>query len=651
MTQHYAMLQRKKVPRTFPAYSTALRIRGLALARAGESGRGLELLREALTLAPREPLARLHYGIGLHAARQFREAADAFRDCLALLPNNPAAPLNLAAALLELGDIDGARSAALNAVALAATSAEAHYTLGLVEASRNALDAARTAFEAALSINPKFADCWVSLGRVHYQLGNIGEATRSMNQAISLRPGHGVAHANLAVFESLRGEYATAFKRLRNVLDADPNCIPARINLASQLLNDREPAQALQLLDREPPNGQLGVHWRAQKAGAMILLNRDAEARQELETIGETAGEGELLVLWRRLVLSERGGDLEASRSLAERMTRLAGEQTGALLEHRIMAHFELARYYYPLGEREVAFDHWKLGHGLLGRTQPFAREVHQQFISASKEAFSFERLHNGPRALEQGAAALFVVGLPRSGTTLVEQILSAHPAIYGGGERAAIFETLAALGPAPATSQSVLGAAKLDRPILTEIGRSYLSGLRALSPNAQYVTDKMPGNALHLGYISTILPSARVIRCIRDPRDIGLSIFQFRFFGYHPYAHDLADLGWYIGKHQELMDHWQKVLPIPQLTVRLVDWVNDFSGTLRQVLEFLDLSYDRACEEFYLQDRKVRTASQDQVRYPVNARGLNRWREYEHRLEPLITELRAAGVGLDQYR
>lgn len=122
----------------------------------------------------------------------------------------------------------------------------------------------------------------------------------------------------------------------------------------------------------------------------------------------------------------------------------------------------------------------------------------------------------------------------------------------------------------------------------------------------------------------------------------IGLSIFTFRFYGHH-YAHDLADLGWFIGEYRRLMVHWHQVLPNPVLTVALKDWVEDFAGTLRRVLEFIDLPYDSACERSYERDRRVRTVSRSQVRQPVNARGLGRWHPYAQELQPLIAELQAA--------
>ena len=154
-----------------------------------------------------------------------------------------------------------------------------------------------------------------------------------------------------------------------------------------------------------------------------------------------------------------------------------------------------------------------------------------------------------------------------------------------------------------------------------------------------------MPGNYLFVGLIAAMLPNARIIHCVRDPRDIGLSIFTFRFHGHHPYAHDLADLGWTIVQQERLMAHWKAALPGAILTLPLADWVRDFDATLARVLAHLDLPPDPACARFHERESRVRTVSYAQVRQPVNARGLGRWRHYATELAPLIAELDAGGL------
>ena len=150
-----------------------------------------------------------------------------------------------------------------------------------------------------------------------------------------------------------------------------------------------------------------------------------------------------------------------------------------------------------------------------------------------------------------------------------------------------------------------------------------------------------MPDNIFQLGLIATMLPGARIVCCTRDLRDVGASIFGHRFIGHHPYAHDLADLGWYMASHARLLEHWRTSLPSATLlTLDHGDWLADFGATLRRVLGFLGLSYDPACEQFHKQDRRIASASREQVRRPINAAGVGRWRDYAEQLAPMLREL-----------
>jgi hypothetical protein len=232
----------------------------------------------------------------------------------------------------------------------------------------------------------------------------------------------------------------------------------------------------------------------------------------------------------------------------------------------------------------------------------------------------------------------------------LCEQILAAHPQAHGAGERNALPRTFAMLGGSDGGADAVQRSAALDADALDRAAWRYLTELHALAPDKTRVIDKLPGNFNYLGLAGLMLPGAKIIHCVRDPRDIGLSIFTFRFHGAHGYAHDLGDLGWYIGQHDRLMAHWRSVLPNPILTVKLSDWVEDFDGTLERVLAHVDLPHDDNCARFYQGDSRVRTVSYAQVRQPVNARGLGRWRAYADELAPLIKELESAG-SLDDWR
>ncbi len=631
--------------RAAPDHADTLRLHGLALVRSGRASAGLPSLARARRLRRPDPLTHLHYGIGLLESGRPVRAAAALRRATILGPNDPAAWINLSSAILALGKPKAARAAARRAVALAPDLADAHYALGLAHRAAKNLSGAAAAFAEAVRLRPKLADGWIELGLARLQLGQIGPASQAMQRALIVSPGNVAAEANLAGLELLQGAQEEALGRLRNLVARDPACIPARLNLANALLLDREAKQALAVLEGPAPTGREGAHWRAHRAMALLLLGRHADAEVELAAVPEPLGDAEILIVWRRLVLAEHAGDREMATQFAERLDMLAREEGASLLDHRIITHFDLAVFRNRRKEPERAFEHWTAGHRLLSRAQPFSREGFRDFVDSSIASFDEVRLSAGAVSRNSDPAPVFIVGLPRSGTSLAEQILSAHRDVHGAGELGALHHTVDDVAGPFLRAATIPRLAALEEAALTAAADRYVDGLRAFSPNARYVIDKMPVNALHLGFLSTLLPGARVILCRRDHRDIGLSIFQLRFFGYHPFAHDLADLGWYMGEHERLMRHWRASLPIRWLEVALSDWIEDFSGTLTKVLNFLDLPYDVACERFYEQQRLVRTASAQQVRRPINALGLGRWRQFETQLQPMFEELRNAGL------
>jgi tetratricopeptide (TPR) repeat protein len=630
-----------------PGDAGALRMLGLCRLRLGRLDEALALLAKAVTLAPTDPYAKLHYGIGLHSAGRHREAAEQFSACRMALPADPAPFLNLASALLALGDTQGALDAARRARRRGRDMPETHYTLGLALLAAERFEEAVAAFAACVKRAPAFADGWVNLGVAHYRIGNVEIAKTAMRRALAAAPRHRAAATNLGAFLRLTGEAEAGERLLLEVVASQPDAAEARLNLVADLLQEERAVEALALLDAAmiPEEPHLKRHWQLQQSLALLQVGRLAEAREVMAAIGEVPLALQPLMLWRRIcvALAERNA-AGAGRLADEMAAALAAAGASMLPEHRIMAHFDLARFWSQQSDVRRAFPHWQEGHRLLGVMQPFSRVQADAFFAANIGEFSRDRLHTGARAGNRDPAPAFVVGMPRSGTTLIEQIIGAHPQAFAAGERPALSLTWQRLGggdnPDAVRRIAAMAARELD-----EVAAGYLTELHALAPQAARVVDKMPGNFNYLGLAALILPGARIIYCARDPRDIGLSIFTFRFYGYHPYAHNLADLGWYIGQHHRLMAHWCEALPNPLLTVRLQDWVEDFTGTLRRVLDFLDLPYDPACERFYEQDTRVRTVSRAQVRQPVNARGLGRWRPFVQELQPLIEQLAAAGA------
>jgi tetratricopeptide (TPR) repeat protein len=628
-----------------PDNARAARMLGLCRLRLGEVAEALSLLDRARTLAPSDAYAQLHYGLGLHAVGRHTEAAVQFRLCAKLLPSDPAPYLNLSTVLLALGDTHGALDAARRAWRRAPKLAQAGYMVGMAYLACERLDDAAHAFAGALRLAPDMADAWVNIGIIRYRRDDIEGAKVAMRRALAIVPTHPAAAANLGAFLRLTGQVEASEQLLADVLARDPDATEARLNHAVALLSEERPAEALAVLDAKsvPAEPRLARHWQMQRSLALLQVGRPAEARQALAAIGDVPPELAPLMLWRRVLLALAEQDPAAARGFAIEMEDALAASTALIPEHRIMAHFDLGRFWTAQRNPNRTFTNWIEGHRLLGRFQPFSREAHRAFVDATIAQFDRTRLADGPRAQNRDAAPVFIVGMPRSGTTLAEQIIAAHPQAFGAGERGALYQAATALGGE--TPQAVTRIAALDGPTLDANAERYLADLHSLAPDKTRIVDKMPGNFNYLGLVALMLPGARIIHCVRDPRDIGLSIFTFRFYGYHPYAHDLGDLGWYIAEHDRMMAHWRETLPNPIQTLPLKDWVDDFAGTLRRVLDFLDLPYDAACERFYESDTRVRTVSRAQVKQPVNARGLGRWRRYEAQLRPLIAALEEGGV------
>lgn len=559
-------------------------------------------------------------------------------------------------AALDRNDPRGALQAARDACLSDPNRPEAHYAFGQAWIAAGHPERAEQAFAVAIKLRPHFVDAWINLGLARYSQGAIEDAKRAFVQALRAEPGHPAATANLAALLRITGHYDAAENLLREALARNPQDAGARLNLVADALQEEQPAKALALLNEvEPPidDRPAARFWHLQRALALSLLGRADKARTALaafDALGPAPPELAPLRIWRELLIAlveERREDARAAALAMEAALAVMGP--AAVLEHRIMAHYDLAKFWSREGEDARAFAQWRAGHALLKSFQPFSRETTRAYDDAAIATFTPERFRDGPCARNDDETPVFILGMPRSGTTLAEQILGAHPLAHGAGERGALAQLAWRLGGGE-TPEAIARIAALDRAALDAAAQAYLDALRALAPGKSRIIDKMPGNYLYVWLIALLFPKAKIIHCQRDPRDIGFSIFTFRFYGHHGYAHDVADLGWMIGEQHRLMAHWKAALPLPILDLRLDQWVHEFDATLARTLDFLGLPPDPACARFYQSASEVRTVSRAQVRQPVNARGLGRWRPYAQELAPLIEELERAGA-LDDWR
>jgi hypothetical protein len=312
--------------------------------------------------------------------------------------------------------------------------------------------------------------------------------------------------------------------------------------------------------------------------------------------------------------------------------------RTGVGDEDRMQIAFSLGKAYEDLKHYDRSYVCLHEGNRLRRSTISFDIREEQSRFDRVKAVFTgelFERLEGGG---VQDSTPIFVLGMPRSGTTLVEQILACHPDVHGASElndlRQAV-DSLSVDGGGVAYPDSLSGLSGVQ---LTEIGQRYLDRLRAHNPSARFITDKMPWNFEYIGMIKLMLPGARIVHCLRNPMDNCFSIYKkcFAHLESIEYAYDQTELGQYYLMYEELMAHWRDVLPGFVLDIRYEDLVADQKHHSKRLLEFCGLEWNDACLEFHKTDRPVKTASAAQVRKPIYNTSVKAWKNYEKHLGPL---------------
>jgi tetratricopeptide (TPR) repeat protein len=304
----------------------------------------------------------------------------------------------------------------------------------------------------------------------------------------------------------------------------------------------------------------------------------------------------------------------------------------------RVQLLLGLARHYDRCGSYERAFGYVEQANKIRFANHPFDRVLHSEAVDRMIEVFTPGCFASIPRHETITRRPVFIVGMPRSGTTLVEQILASHSRISSGGELPAIVGIAMQIGQGKGSYPE--GVRQLDGPALAGLAAEYLDKLRSISMDSDRVTDKMPFNYMHLGLIHALFPNAKIIHCRRDPLDTCLSCFMTTFSESLQFASDQTTLGQYYLDYRRLMAHWRSVLMEPWLDVQYERLVDDPEGVIRQVLQYCELDWESSCLRFHRTDRGVLTPSRWQVRQPIYRHSVGRWHHYERQLQPLVDVL-----------
>ena len=528
----------------------------------------------------------------LHAQGRVRDAETAYRATLAADPDHGEALHGLGVLYLQTGRVEAAIGTLHKAVAASGGAVTVRNNLGVALCTAKRFTEAAEVYREVLQVEPDSVPSLVNLGKILTFLGNHRDAARVLRHAVEVAPDRADVHGLLAMALAAGGDPQAALTHFDRTVELAPNFALAHFNRGTALTYLGRKAEAATAFARavelEPGNP---AYRRA-----MLGIEKVTASNVHLKALEEMA----------------------AATDTAEQIAR----------------HFALAKAYDDIGDYPRAFAEMSMGNAVKRRVSRYKLQYDLDRFRALATTFTAEFLaaHGGSGFATE--VPIFVIGMPRSGTTLIEQILASHPDVYGAGEQDILprfINTGRAGRDFPAAVKNLAAAD------WTALGNDYAQELGALAPNAARIVDKLPLNFQLVGLIRLALPGARIIHVMRDPLDTCFSCYSILFDDDLDFSCDLADLGRYYNGYRHLMDHWRAVLPPgAMLEVQYENLVTDPERETRRLIDYCGLAWNARCLKFYQTDRTVQTASALQVRQPLYNSSVGRAAPYAPWLEPL---------------
>jgi tetratricopeptide (TPR) repeat protein len=610
---------------------------GLICLRQGRFGDAVSLFRRALKVERRSAYAHLHLGAALAGIKNHEEAIRHYKKALALEPGAPEIHSNIGHSLQALGCMEQAITYFEKALAINPRFADASINLGSALAVLGRHEEAVPRFEAALAIKPNSAEAHKSFAKVLAEIERYHDAAEHYEKVLTLRPHDAEARTELGDVLYRLDRTDEAIEQHEKVLATAPTFSKALNSLGNALHLLGRSEEGVRYFRRALAIDSSDLRTNKDLGTALIALGRFDEARAFLEKAialsPHKAGCYGALIMCRRITAEDH--HFAAMRELAANPASLPEVAQTDL-------HFALGKAFADVGEHQQSFDHILAANALKRQKIKYDEAKQLEQFERVRNAFTAELLGKKAGLGDPSDLPIFIFGMPRSGTTLLEQILASHPKVLGAGElREMANLATRTRGPEDPSYPDLIATMSGDE--LRQFGANYVEAVRRKAPKAARIADKMPGNYRWAGLIHLALPNARMIHVRRDLRDVSFSCFSTHFAAGHHYAYDLAELGRYCRAYAQLMQHWRAVLPEAAiLEVQYEELVADLEYQARRIVAHCGLEWNDACLNFHRTERSVRTASAAQVRRPIYQSSIGRWRPHEARLQPLLKELEA---------
>ncbi|WP_421726224.1 tetratricopeptide repeat-containing sulfotransferase family protein [Bauldia sp.] len=613
-------------------------------ANLGETERQRGKLREAgislnraVELDPRSFQALNNLGIVHFDRKEYEEACAFYRRAVAVNPDYPEAHNNLGNALRMLDKTEEALEEYQKALMIREDYPEAYNNLATILREQDQPVEAEHAYRKAIDLNPRYLDAYNNLAQLLVGLDRRDEALRVLGSALDINPQHVETLLQVARVQLEKGSFEPAEKACRVAIELEPGNARTHATLG-EVLNDierfEEAATAYEAaLEIDPELWDVRNHY----GNCLKSLGRLDEARAELLR--------SLEINPKALGVYTNLSDLEKYTPDNPRFIEMQKvlEEAEDPMDRRYTAlHFAMGKAYDDVGEHEKAIDHYISGAKLKRATLDYEEAESISFFNGIEETYDAEFLANPPFEGHPSDKPVFIVGMPRSGSTLIEQILSSHPQTYGGGETKEISRRLGSLRSRfPALPKYPELGTRMNTSQYKLVADGYIDTQSALAGDVQRMTDKLLSNFYFVGFLHVMFPNAKFIHTARNPVDSCISTFSKLFKDDMPHSYDFGELSRYYKRYQKLMAHWEKILPPGIMaTIAYEDVVENLEDRSRELVDFVGLQWDPACLAFHESARPVRTASVVQVRSPVYTTSVGRWRRYGPAIQPLADAL-----------
>ncbi|MDH5571342.1 MAG: tetratricopeptide repeat protein [Gammaproteobacteria bacterium] len=553
-----------------------------------------------------------------HQAGQFQQADELYRQILKLDPEHMYANYLSGMVANANGNNELAIRLLNNAIKINPGFADAHNNLAIVLKKSGQLELAISSYKRAVEIKPGFAEAYNNLGILLSTTGRHEEAILNYQKALSIRPDYAEAANNLGISFKETGRYAEAITSYKKAVAIKPDYAEAYYNLGLVAVCMENHNEAVDYYRQ-------ALSIKPDYADALINLGN---------ILKETGKINEAIACYRK-VLSVKPDFNEVWHMLSgckkytsydddvRRMEQLFCEDTVPEVQ-KIYLAFSLGKAFEDLKEYDRAFDCIRQANRLKRARYQYSISRDKALFEEQKNIFSEKFFAEHKQSGNMDSSPIFILGMPRSGTSLVEQILASHHLVYGAGE----LQHLANIFNEQKNDRSINSASMPGNS-----GAEYIKRIRRYSDSARHITDKMPANFRFTGFIKSILPNARIIHCMRDPMDNCWSIYKNYFSSMESYAYDMDEIVQYYNIYQDLMNHWHQVIPDFIYDLRYEELVSDPEEQVKKLVEYCELPWDEACLSFFNTERRVSTASDTQIRRPIYKDSVQLWRHYEKQL------------------